>query len=131
MSASDGVDPSYVAALVDSWSQTHKKGALVMLVLVSLESGPAWSGDLHEAIASLTGGHLQVDDQSLHRALRRLEAHNVITHSAQPVPGTGAKRKVFELTRTGDAALREFLATTMTYATHPTFTALMASVQHQ
>jgi len=114
---------AYEAVIASSWAQTHKKTVPMTLILLALHERPAWSSTIKSAIAELTGGNLQFDDQSLHLALRRLEEHNLL-HRQEAVPGTGAKRKVYALTRSGDRILRHQVAATMSYARHPAFLAL-------
>ena len=64
-----------------------------------------------------------MDEQSLHRALRRVEGLNLITHTDQAVTGTGAKRKIYELTASGERVLAAYLDGPMTYLDHPTLRA--------
>lgn len=126
MSSSESASPGaglspYEHQVLSSWSETHKKSTLVLLVLLALGQGVAWSAEIQQFLARTSGGHLLVDDQSLHRALRRLEGLNVITHTSHAAPGTGAKRKVYELTRSGERVLAAYLDTTMSYLFDPGF----------
>lgn len=105
-------------ALVDQWSEIHKRSALVHLLMVALADGPKWSGDLATFIDDKTGGEWSVDERSLYRALRRLERSEVIEHIKEAVPGTGAKRKVFAITASGQRVLDEYEQTTLAYLTH-------------
>lgn len=111
----------YEEVIAASWAQTHKKTALMTLILLALHDGPAWSAAIKAAISELTDSNLKFDDQSLHRALRRLEEHNLLVHVQEAAPGTGAKRKVYELTITGERILRHHVASTMSYTQHPVF----------
>lgn len=131
---SEGDDPAprlsdYERQVLAAWSDSHKKGTLTLFVLLALTRAPGWSGDIATFIVSASGGHLSVDEQSLHRALRRLEGLNVITHSAQPVAGTGARRKVYELTSSGERVLAAYLSTTMSYLDAPDFRAALAAAR--
>lgn len=127
MSRSDNEHPDdglsdYEQRILSSWSDTHKKSALMLFVLLALTRGAAWSGDIQAFLVGASGGNLAVDEQSLHRAMRRLEGLNVITHTARAVPGTGAKRKMYQLTRSGQRVLAAYLETTMSYLGDPEFT---------
>lgn len=117
----------YEAVVANSWKETHKKAALMTLILLTLHDKPAWSAQINASIADLTGGNLQFDQQSVHRALRRLEEHNLLIHRQEAAPGTGAKRKVYELTQSGERVLRDHLTSTMSYTRHPTFRRLSTS----
>jgi DNA-binding PadR family transcriptional regulator len=114
----------YEAALLRSWTETHKKGTLVLFILLAVSDHPSWSGEINTFIHQVTEGYLQVDEQSLHRALRRLDALNVITHYAETAAGTGAKRKIYDLTVTGESLLRRYLETTMAYTRNPRYAEL-------
>lgn len=116
---------SYEQVIVDSWADTHKKSALVLFILLALSVEPSWSGQLRAFIDGLSDGHLGVDEQSLHRALRRLDALNVVTHTPEDVPGSGVKRKMYSLTQTGERVLNEYLETTLSYARTPLFQSLI------
>ncbi len=102
-------------ALVDQWSEIHKRSALVHILMVALAHGPKWSGDLVDFIDNVNGGAWGVDERSLYRALRRLERSEVIEHHKESVPGTGAKRKVFTITASGRRVLDEYEQTTLAY----------------
>ncbi len=90
-------------------------------VLLVLSRHASWSSEIRAFIATVTNGHLGVDEQSLHRALRRVEAANLITHTTHPAPGTGAKRKVYELTQSGERMLAALLRGPLSYVDNPTF----------
>jgi DNA-binding PadR family transcriptional regulator len=119
MSRSDQHD--YADALVASWTDTHKKGTLMLFVLLALHERPAWSAELTEYITSLTEGHITVDPQSLHRSLRRLVGLNLITFTEHAAAGTGAKRKTYELTQTGEDVLGRLARRTLSYARNPRY----------
>lgn len=134
MSPAEGERPvdglsDYERQVLSSWSDTHKKSSLMLFILLALTRGAAWSGEVQAFLAEASGGHLGVDEQSLHRALRRLGGLNVITHTARSVPGTGAKRKMYELTRSGERVLAAFLDTTMSYLEAPGFAASIRAAQ--
>lgn len=119
MSTSDRDD--YVDAVVASWTDTHKKGTLMLFVLLALHERSAWSAELMDYITDLTEGHITVDPQSLHRSLRRLASLNLITSTEQSVAGTGARRKIYELTQTGEDVLGRLVQRTLSYARSPRF----------
>jgi DNA-binding PadR family transcriptional regulator len=114
MSTSDR--QGYVDTVVASWTDTHKKGTLMLFVLLALHERPAWSAELTDFIADLTDNHITVDPQSLHRSLRRLVSLNLITFTEYPAAGTGAKRKTYELTQTGEEVLGQLARRTLSYA---------------
>ena len=101
--------------LVNQWSEVHKKSALVHLIMTALSDGPKWSAELQQFIEHVTNGEWGVDDRSLYRALRRLEHGELVKHSKEAVPGTGAKRKMFEITASGRRVLETYEQTTLAY----------------
>jgi DNA-binding PadR family transcriptional regulator len=126
MSRSD--QEGYVDAVVASWTETHKKAALMLFVLLALRERPAWSGELTDYIANLTDGYIAVDPHSLHRSLRRLVGLNLITFIEDPVAGTGAKRKTYELTRTGEEVLSRLARKTLSYARSRRFVGALEAI---
>jgi DNA-binding PadR family transcriptional regulator len=119
----------YERTVLTSWTETHKKSALMLFILLALTRESGWSSQIRNFITTLTGGRLAVDEQSLHRALRRVEGLNLITHSDQPAPGTGAKRKIYELTDSGERVLAAYLNGPMAYTTTPLFLESAAAVR--
>jgi DNA-binding PadR family transcriptional regulator len=126
MSRSDSED--YADAVVASWTDTHKKGMLMLFILLALRERPAWSADLTDYIADLTDGHITVDPQSLHRSLRRLARLNLITFTEVPAAGTGARRKTYELTQTGENVLGRLARRTLSYARSHRFLSALESI---
>jgi DNA-binding PadR family transcriptional regulator len=112
---------SYERQVLNSWTETHKKSALALFILLALTQQPRWADQIRHFISELTGGLLVVDEQSLHRALRRVEGLNLIIHTQQPAPGTGARRKVYELTQSGERVLAAYLAGPLAYVDSPSF----------
>jgi DNA-binding PadR family transcriptional regulator len=107
----------YESKVLAAWTDTHKKSTLMLFILLALSGQPRWSGQIRDFITDLSDAYLAVDEQSLHRALRRVEGLNLITHSQESVAGTGAKRKIYELTASGERVLAGFLEGPMAYAT--------------
>ncbi|GAB3537062.1 hypothetical protein GCM10027403_19980 [Arthrobacter tecti] len=101
----------------------------MLFVLLALTESPKWSAEIRTFLDAASSGTLAVDEQSLHRALRRLEALNVITHATQPARGTGAKRKVYELTASGERILAAYLQTTMAYLDNSAFVDAIAAAK--
>lgn len=102
-------------AIVDQWSEIHKRSAVAYLIMLGLKHRPSWSAELLQFIDDATGGHWGVDERSLYRALRRLEKTELVTHGEVAAAGTGAKRKVFQLTASGLRVLERYTRTTLAY----------------
>ncbi|MFF1252644.1 PadR family transcriptional regulator [Pseudarthrobacter sp. NPDC058329] len=119
----------YERKVLAAWTDTHKKSALMLFILLALSEAPRWSGRIRDFITDLSGGYLAVDEQSMHRALRRVEGLNLITHSQESVAGTGAKRKIYELTDSGERVLAGYLQGPMAYATTKRFQEAVAAAR--
>ncbi len=91
----------YLDELARSWHQTYKKSVTSLLILVSLRQKPLWSKEIMRAIAKKTDGQIELDEKSLHRALRRLLAQDLVVHTTDEGHKTGALRKVYSLTPLG------------------------------
>ena len=120
----------YERKVLSAWTDTHKKSTLMLFILLALSQEPRWSGQIRDFITELSESHLAVDEQSMHRALRRVEGLNLITHSQESVAGTGAKRKIYELTASGERVLASYLQGPMTYVNSELFRDSIAAVRH-
>lgn len=120
----------YERKVLAAWTETHKKSTLMLFILLALSEEPRWSGQIRDFITDLTEAYLSVDEQSMHRALRRVEGLNLITHSQESVAGTGAKRKIYELTASGQRVLTSYLQGPMAYVTTKLFRDTTAAARH-
>ena len=100
---------------VAKWVETHKRAALVYLLLAGLEDSPKWSGELTTYIDKATEGAWTVDERSLYRALRRLQNQGLVDHTRQRSDGPGASRKVYSITASGIRIVQTLTATTDMY----------------
>ncbi|MUK00903.1 hypothetical protein GM708_02530 [Vibrio cholerae] len=105
----------YERKVLAAWTDTHKKSTLMLFILLAVSGQPRWSGEIRQFITDVSDAHLAVDEQSMHRALRRVEGLNLIIHTLQPVAGTGAKRKIYELTASGERVLANYLRGPLAY----------------
>lgn len=105
----------YERKVLAAWTDTHKKSTLMLFILLALSEEPRWSGQIRDFITDLSKTHLAVDEQSMHRALRRVEGLNLITHSQESAIGTGAKRKIYALTASGERVLAAYLQGPLAY----------------
>jgi DNA-binding PadR family transcriptional regulator len=111
----------YERKVLAAWTDTHKKSTLMLFILLALSGQPRWSGQIRDFITDVSDTYLAVDEQSMHRALRRVEGLNLITHNLESVAGTGAKRKIYELTASGERVLVGYLQGPMAYASTKLF----------
>jgi DNA-binding PadR family transcriptional regulator len=123
-----GLSP-YERQVLASWEDIHKKSALTLFILLCLARQASWSSQIRTFVGELTQGRVSVDEQSLHRALRRVQGLNLIVHSELPVPGTGARRKVYELTQSGERVLAGYLDGPMAYVRTPLYAESVEAVR--
>jgi DNA-binding PadR family transcriptional regulator len=119
----------YERRVLASWTDTHKKSTLMLFILLALTTQPKGSSQIRAFINDLSHAYLAVDEQSMHRALRRVEGLNLITHRQESVPGTGAKRKIYQLTASGERVLAACLDGPMAYVTTRLFQDSTAAVR--
>jgi PadR family transcriptional regulator len=79
-----------------------------MLLLAVLSTGPAHGYALSAELRRLTDGKLVVLEGSLYPALQRLEAMNLVASAW--ASSDGRRRRVYELTVEGAAALKREIA---------------------
>lgn len=104
-----------------TWAHSHAKATLAMLALMLLQQRPRWAGELQDDLRDISAGVFDVDVQTLHRMLRRLDRLSLIRCCELESSGPGAARKVFEATEVGVAALKAHLQHTLGYLTSATF----------
>jgi PadR family transcriptional regulator, regulatory protein PadR len=80
------------------------KGHLDNILLAALEAAPAHGYAIIEAIRQRSGGNFDLPEGTIYPALHRLEVAGLL-HSRWLVPPGGRKRRVYELTSDGVAAL--------------------------
>lgn len=101
--------------LLESWNQTHKKTALLHLILLRLSRQDAGAEDLAAYLTEVSDGYLAVDAKSLYRTLRRLTENGLIGYDEFPVQRSGVKRKEYGITESGLRMLKIYQATTLSY----------------
>lgn len=82
------------------------KGHLDNILLAVLEPGAAHGYAIIEAIRQRTGGRFDLPEGTVYPALHRLELAGLLESRWIAPPG-GRKRRIYELTRSGTAALAE------------------------
>ncbi len=101
-------DSGYEDRLLEAWEETYKKGQLTLWALLALSSEPHYVGSLREAIDRLSRNTIQVEEQSLYRALRKLHDVEVVDYEKRE-GDRGPERKYYHLTPLGERLLKRFL----------------------
>ena len=97
----------YEQVLLDGWEETHKKSQLTFWILFSLYNKGRHMNSIKETIHMLLNNTFTVDDQSMYRALRRLDDAELIEHKMIPNQN-GPSLKMYYLTTIGINVLRAF-----------------------
>ena len=99
----------YERKLLSGWEEIYKRGLLTMWLLLAVRDVPRYPAEIAEFIDTMTHGTMAADERSLYRAMRRLNDLELVETSNQPGRRTGADRRYYEITRTGQRVLDAFL----------------------
>lgn len=83
------------------------KGHLDLLLLATLEGGPRYGGQIIADVQAATDGYFNLREGTLYPALHRLEKNGFIRGEFQQLPRGGSPVKVYTLTPSGQAELKE------------------------
>ena len=108
MNSSADLD-DYERKLLAGWEEIYKRGLLTMWLLLAVRDQPRYPAEIAEFINTMTQGKMAADQRSLYRAMRRLSDLELVETSDQPGRRTGADRRYYQITRTGQRVLDAFL----------------------
>ena len=95
--------------MLEGWEEIYKRGLLTMWLLLATRSQPRYATEIAEFVDRHTNGTMSVDDRSLYRALRRLKSLHLLEESLRPGERSGAPRKYYQLTLSGQKVLATFV----------------------
>jgi PadR family transcriptional regulator, regulatory protein PadR len=98
----------YETQLLDGWEEVYKRGQLTLWILLALQHGPKYMGDIKTYIETHSSHTVTADDQSMYRALRRYYETDLVTYSTEQT-AKGPDRKIYALTDTGCHVLSAFI----------------------
>lgn len=84
-----------------------KSGTLDLALLAALQDQPRYGLDILKYVNARSGGLFDLREGSLYPALHRLVRAGWVESEWQPSDRGGAPRKVYRLTESGQAALRD------------------------
>jgi len=108
MNSSADLD-DYELKLLSGWEEIYKRGLLTMWLLLAVRDRPRYPAEIAEFINTTTRGTMAADQRSLYRAMRRLNDIELVETSDQPGRRTGADRRYYRITRSGQRVLDAFL----------------------
>jgi PadR family transcriptional regulator PadR len=94
--------------LLGNWEEVYKKGLLTFWLLLFLHERPAYAYEAGDAVGKLSRGTVTADENSMYRALNRLESIGVVTSELRD-SSIGPQRRYYRLTETGTALLVRFI----------------------
>jgi PadR family transcriptional regulator PadR len=95
------------AALMQ-WEEVYKRGLLTFWILLKLSQCEMYAYEMRPSIADLSQGTIDVDDNSIYRALKRFAEAGLVASDLRPSE-TGPARRYFSLTEAGNALLASFI----------------------
>lgn len=101
----DDANQELVEEYLNSWTETHKKSALLYVILAILKNQSMWSKDIQNKINAITGW--DTTERGLYRSLQRMEKQGLLEHVKQNANRTGADRKIYKITALGHCLFAE------------------------
>lgn len=90
------------------WEEVYKRGLLTFWILLLLSDDEMYAYEMRTCIADLSQGTIDVDDNSIYRALKRF-AEAGFVRSDLRASESGPARRYFTLTPAGLALLARFI----------------------
>ena len=102
------MDQTTLAALLNQWEETYKKGLLSFWLLLLLDQRKAYPYEIKAAINEMSHATINADENSIYRSLNRLADSGIVDSEVVPSE-TGPSRRYFFLTSTGHELLTRFI----------------------
>lgn len=97
-----------VAALLEAWEETYKKGQLTLWIFFSLVGEKKYADEIKAFVEEKSNGTMSCEDQSLYRILRKFEHVEVLTYELRK-GDKGPDRKYYYFTPLGEELFRQFV----------------------
>jgi len=95
-------------AALAQWEEVYKRGLLTFWILLLLNEREMYAYEMRASIAEFSQGTIDVDDNSIYRALKRFAAAGFVRSDLR-ASETGPARRYFTLTPAGLALLAGFI----------------------
>lgn len=116
-----------IEKLLAQWEETYKKGLLSFWLMLLLAQRKAYPYEMKDVIAELSQDTINVDENSIYRALRRLAKSRIVDSELIPSE-TGPSRRYFYLTELGQKLLERFVQRNILLFQQPAITDLIQNV---
>ena len=90
------------------WEEVYKRGLLTFWILLLLNDGEMYAYEMRSSIADFSQGTIDVDDNSIYRALKRFSQAGFVRSDLR-ASTAGPARRYFTLTSRGRALLAGFI----------------------
>jgi PadR family transcriptional regulator PadR len=97
-----------IEAMLIQWEEVYKRGLLTFWILLLLSQRERYAYELRTSIADFSQGSLDVDDNSIYRALKRFAEAGLVDSDLRPSE-SGPARRYFALTPAGNDLLARFI----------------------
>lgn len=94
--------------LLTTWEKNYTKGLLTLWLLLVLDERKAYAFEMGKLVADLSLGSVEVDDNSIYRALKRFAKLGIV-ESNWGESGKGPKRRYYQLSILGKELLQAFI----------------------
>jgi PadR family transcriptional regulator, regulatory protein PadR len=94
--------------LLMQWEEVYKRGLLTFWILLMLSKRQMYAYEMRTSIADFSQGTIDVDDNSIYRALKRFADAKLVASDLRPSE-SGPARRYFALTEAGRALLANFI----------------------
>jgi PadR family transcriptional regulator PadR len=100
--------PEADQAALMQWEEVYKRGLLTFWILLKLSQNEMYAYEMGGSIADMSQGTINVDDNSIYRALKRFSEAGWVRSDLRP-SDSGPARRYFSLTEAGYALLASFI----------------------
>lgn len=113
--------------LLKNWEEVYKKGLLTFWLLLFLYERPAYAYEAGDAVGKLSRGTVIADENSMYRALNRLESIGLISSELRD-SSIGPQRRYYRLTENGVTLLARFIQSNILIFIDPVIQARIQAV---
>lgn len=90
------------------WEEVYKRGLLTFWILLMLSEREMYAYEMRTSIADISQRTIDVDDNSIYRALKRFAEAGLVASDLRPSE-SGPARRYFSLTPAGHELLASFI----------------------
>lgn len=109
------------------WEEVYKRGLVTFWMLLLLSQREMYAYEMRAAIVEISQQTVDVDDNSIYRALRRFTEAGLVRSDVRSSE-TGPPRRYFTLTSAGQALLTSFIERNLLVFQSPTVVKRMQQV---